>query len=78
VRPVSAASPTILAAISSGRLRLNWPQDHTGWTLQVQTNSLKTGLGTNWVDVTNSSVTNRLIFPFNATNGSVFFRLKYP
>jgi hypothetical protein len=63
---------------NGSQLQLFWPQDHTGWTLQMQTNSLNTGLGTNWVGVTNSTVTNQLIVPFSATNGSVFFRLVYP
>lgn len=77
-RPVSPVSTNLTFAVSSGQLQLTWPQDHTGWTLQAQTNSLDTGLGTNWVDVTNSIFTNQLIFPFSATNGGVFFRLKYP
>jgi cellulose 1,4-beta-cellobiosidase len=77
-RPVSQVSTNLTFATSSGHFQLTWPQDHTGWTLQMQTNSLDTGLGTNWVDVTNSILTNQLIIPFNTTNGGVFFRLKYP
>ena len=77
-RPVSQVSTNLTFAASSGQLQLTWPQDHTGWTLQMQTNSLYTGLGTNWADVTNSTFTNQLIVPLSATNGSVFFRLKYP
>jgi hypothetical protein len=56
----------------------NWPRDHTGWTLQMQTDALNTGLGANWVDVTNSSLTNQFLVPFDATQGSSFFQLKYP
>jgi autotransporter-associated beta strand protein len=78
VRVISITSPTLSAAVSDGQLQLNWPQDHTGWTLQTQTNSLDTGLGTNWVDVTNLIFTNQLIIPLDSANGSSFFRLKYP
>jgi autotransporter-associated beta strand protein len=78
VRPVSATSPTMSAAISSGQLHLNWPQDHTGWALQTQTNSPGTGLGTNWVTVAGSAETNQMVIPVVSTNGSVFLRLVYP
>jgi autotransporter-associated beta strand protein len=78
VAPVSTTVPELGMTFNGSQLQLFWPQDHTGWTLQMQTNSLNTGLGTNWVGVTNSTVTNQLIVPFSATNGSVFFRLVYP
>jgi len=71
-------SPTnIVYSFSSGALTLSWPTDHTGWTLQSQTNSLKVGLGTNWGDVSGSTTTNKVIIPVNSTNGTVFFRLKF-
>ena len=73
---VSTASPVLLSQLSMGNLlTLSWPGDHLGWRLQVQTNSLAQGLGTNWVDVAGSSVTNQLSFPINPGNGSVFYRL---
>jgi hypothetical protein len=75
VQPVSTAAPQIQAALSSAQLQLNWPQDHTGWTLQAQTNPLNAGLGTNWVAVPASSVTNQMTFPLNASVGSAFYRL---
>lgn len=46
--------------------------------LQAQTNSLTTGLGTNWVTVTGSSGTNQLFLPISPSSPSVFFRLSYP
>lgn len=46
--------------------------------LEVQTNSLAAGLGTNWVTVDGSTGTNQMIIPLNTTNGSVFYRLVYP
>lgn len=45
---------------------------------QAQTNSLNTGLGTNWVTVSGSSDTNQFSVPINTTNDSLFFRLIYP
>jgi hypothetical protein len=44
----------------------------------VQTNSLATGIGNNWVTVPSSNLTNQMTVPVNPANGSVFFRLIYP
>jgi len=71
-------NPTnINVSVTGTNLTLGWPADHTGWTLQAQTNSLTGGLSGNWVDVAASSTTNQLIIPFNSGNGCVFFRLRY-
>jgi hypothetical protein len=71
-------NPTnIVFSASGGNLTLSWPTDHTGWTLQSQTNNLSVGISTNWVNVANSSATNQLIVPINLTNASVFYRLMY-
>ncbi|HWX21683.1 MAG TPA: DUF5703 domain-containing protein [Candidatus Binatia bacterium] len=75
VQPVSTTAPQLQAGLSSGQLQLAWPQDHTGWTLQAQTNPLNAGLSTNWVTVPASSVTNRMTFPLSASDGSAFYRL---
>jgi hypothetical protein len=61
-----------------GQLQLTWPQTHTGWRLEAQTNSLTIGLGANWVTVTGSKETNRMFLPVGLTDGTVFFRLVYP
>jgi len=72
-------NPTnITSTVAGNTLTLNWPADHTGWTLQVQTNSLSTGLGTNWVRVSSSTTTNQVSIPIAPANGSVFYRLVYP
>ena len=65
-------------AHNSGQLTLGWPADHTGWLLQAQTNRLNTGLGTNWVTVSDSDTNNQAAIPIGTTNGSVFFRLIHP
>jgi len=63
--------------VSGGTLNFSWPPDHTGWRLQVQTNALNAGLGTNWFDVAGSSLTNTIAVPVDVTKGSVFYRLVY-
>jgi fibronectin-binding autotransporter adhesin len=61
---------------ASGVLSLSWPANK-GWRLQMQTNSLAKGLGTNWVYVTDGTVSSTNI-SINAANSSVFYRLTYP
>jgi Concanavalin A-like lectin/glucanases superfamily len=75
VQPVSLTPPLFTVLSSGGQVELTWPENHAGWSLQVQTNSL---VGTNWVTVPGSTLTNQIPFPINAANGSVFFRLVYP
>jgi hypothetical protein len=74
--PVMATNPTnITAQVTANTLKLSWPSDHTGWRLQVQTNAVTQGLGTNWVDVSGATVTNQMIIPINPASGSVFYRM---
>ncbi|HEY9509258.1 MAG TPA: hypothetical protein VIV82_05285, partial [Verrucomicrobiae bacterium] len=75
---VSLEPTSVAAQLSDGEMMLSWPQDHTGWRLQMQTGSLTEGLGTNWIDVANSTETNQMFVPVNAAEGSVFYRLIYP
>ena len=79
IGPGVNTSPTnIVTSVSGSSLTLSWPPDHLGWHLQAQTNSLHTGLGTNWVTVQGSDITNSFNFILDPGNGSVFFRLVYP
>lgn len=78
VRPVSLVSAQLTSVVSSGQLQLSWPTDHTGWRLQMQTNSLGQGLGTNWMTVAGSTNSNQATIPISTTNASAFFRLIYP
>lgn len=72
-------NPTNMTSVVNGsNLELSWPADHIGWRLQAQTNSLSAGLGTNWVDVPNTSTVNSYTNVINAANGSVFYRMVYP
>lgn len=75
---VSTTPVSLGSTVSGGNVSLTWPADHTGWRLEVQTNSLSSGLGTNWVTWPNSTGTNAVSIPVNPTNPSVFFRLVYP
>ena len=59
---------------SDGLLQINWPTDCGGWQLQMQTNNL----GTNWMTVANSVLSNYFNVPMNTNYNSVFFRLIYP
>ena len=73
--PVSAAPLTFNYGITGNQLQLSWPADHLGWRLQTQSNSL----GTNWLDVAGSALTNLLLIPISSNAPiSVFYRLVYP
>jgi PA14 domain/Fibronectin type III domain len=75
---VSTTPPQLGFGINSGSMQFTWPSDHLGWRLEMQTNSIGAGLGTNWVTVSGSAVTNQVFVPVGPENGSVFFRLVYP
>lgn len=74
----SVTATNIAFASTSGMLTLTWPEDHKGWRLQVQTNTLAEGLGTNWFNVEGSSATNAVTLPMVYASGGVFYRLIYP
>ena len=77
--PNVSTTPTNLVSSFDGvNLNLSWPADHTGWRLQVQTNTLGVGLSSNWVTVPGSTAVNQLAFPVSQANGTVFFRMIYP
>ncbi|MGH7952072.1 MAG: beta strand repeat-containing protein, partial [Limisphaerales bacterium] len=74
---VNTTPTNIVATVSGGNLMLSWPADHTGWTLQVQTNSLSVGISTNWVDVPGSATVDSMTVPIGTANGTVFYRMIY-
>jgi hypothetical protein len=73
---INPDSTNITANVSGDMISLSWPLDHTGWTLQVQTNSVSVGLGTNWMDVPGSTATNSVTVPVSIQEDAVFYRLK--
>ena len=76
--PLPTAPTNITFAVSNHALILNWPANYTGWLLQAQTNTLNTGLGTNWFTLPGSETNSFFIAPLNPSNPAVFFRLKRP
>jgi autotransporter-associated beta strand protein len=77
--PLVNLNPTnIVFSAMNNQLILSWPADHTGWTLQAQTNSLAVGINTNWVSIPGSSSVDSVTNPINLNNGCVFYRLVYP
>ncbi len=75
---VNTTPPTLTATVSGNTLNLSWPADHLGWRLLAQTNSLSTGLGTNWVTVPGSMGTTSQSLTIDPAAPTVFFRLVYP
>jgi pectin methylesterase-like acyl-CoA thioesterase len=74
----SLVSPSLRVRPAGGSLQFSWPLDHVGWQLEVQTNDLGVGLGTNWTPVSESNTTNQIAVPIAPATPSTFFRLKYP
>ena len=76
---VSSITPTNLAmTFTNGMLKFFWPTNYLGWSLQVQTNSMSDGLGTNWILLPFTAMTNEFTAAISPTNGSVFYRLVFP
>ena len=78
VSSVNQTPTNITSVVNNGNLELSWPADHTGWHLQAQTNSLTSGLGTNWTTIPNTDLNNSYTNTINTANGTVFYRLTYP
>ncbi len=64
-------------SVAGNTLALSWPTN-LGWILQNQTNSLSTGLSTNWSDVAGSDSITSTNVTISLTNSAVFFRLRHP
>ena len=75
---VSTTAVSLAPNFSGGNLNLTWPSDHAGWRLEIQTNTLSTGLGTNWFTWPNSADSTSAAIPVDPANGSVFLRLAFP
>jgi hypothetical protein len=77
--PLPSLAPTPLSVSTGGnQLQLSWPSDHLGWRLQVQTNDLSTGLGTNWTDWPGSTNILQTNIDLDPANSGVYLRLVYP
>jgi hypothetical protein len=83
--PASTTPPSINANIlnlnGQNGIQVDWPADHTGWRLMVQTNNLASGISLNtndWMSVAGSQGTNQISLPVDATKPAEFYRLIYP
>ena len=73
VNAINTAPTNLVTSVSGDQLTLSWPADHTGWTLQAQTNGL-TGA---WYDLPGSAATNAITITVDPANPMIFFRMKY-
>jgi fibronectin-binding autotransporter adhesin len=78
VQTASSTPTNINFQMSGNQLTLSWPTNYTGWRLQTQTNNLAAGLGTNWVDVPGSTLTNQETFTIDPASGAIFYRMVFP
>jgi len=69
--------PVITPQVIGNQLQLSWPVGNIGWTLQIQTNDLTAGIGTNWYPIANSTTTNLVTIPITSSNSAVFLRMIY-
>lgn len=76
--PVDPTPTNLVWQVAGGVLTLTWPASHMGWRLEVQTNSLTAGLGTNWFTWPGAHLTNRITLDADPGGGALFFRLAYP
>lgn len=67
----------ITVSVTSGGLNITWPADHTGWSLQAQTNTLDAGLSNSWFTLPGYETTNSATLPIVATNPMVTYRIFY-
>lgn len=78
----SQMPPTLTNSVNNGtNLVLNWPLDHLGYRLLMQTNNLNHGVSGNlndWDTVAGSSATNMTIIHILQTNLNEYYRLAYP
>jgi fibronectin-binding autotransporter adhesin len=72
-------TPTNISfSVTSGHINISWPSNYEGWILQQETNSLRIGLSTNWVDVAGTAGVTSTNVAINPAMPTVFYRLRYP
>ena len=81
VAAISQAPANINYSLTSERLNLAWPADHTGWRLLMQTGHLNLGFSQNtndWNTIAGSTLISATNFLINQSNVSEFYQLVYP
>ncbi len=66
----------IMSSLSGSTLNITWPAGQ-GWRLVSQTNSLSTGMGTNWGTVS-GAIDGSDTITIDPSKPTVFYRLVYP
>ncbi|HZL77255.1 MAG TPA: glycosyl hydrolase [Candidatus Limnocylindrales bacterium] len=74
-RPASTMLLPVSFSVLYNGLQFDWPADHTGWRLQMNTDLTAPG---GWTTVSNSASTNQMWLPFDVTQSNIFFRLIFP
>jgi autotransporter-associated beta strand protein len=74
--PVNTNPTNIVASVSGNTLKLSWPADHLGWTLQ--TNSAGLNATNQWFPYPGSASVTNVNIPINPGQAKVFFRMTYP
>ena len=74
--PVNPNPTNITVKVSGNMLKLSWPADHLGWTLQ--TNSVGLAASNQWFAYPGSAATTNINIPINSAKTNVFFRMSYP
>jgi len=78
IQTINTTSPNLVCMPNGNLLEFSWPNDHTGWTLEFQTNPPASGLGTNWQSWPGSNATNLVTVTNDLSAASAFFRLRFP
>jgi autotransporter-associated beta strand protein len=78
VNPIANYSTNLSFSVIGNTMTISWPTTHLGWFLQVQTNSLSTGLSTNWVDIAGTDGLTSKQVTIDAAAPTVFYRLRHP
>jgi autotransporter-associated beta strand protein len=78
VSTIAGYSTNISYHVSGNSMTISWPATHLGWILQSQTNSLSTGLSTNWVNMAGTATVTSTNIPVSATVPTAFYRLAHP
>ena len=76
VSTINTTPTNLMATVSGGTLKLQWPLDHLGWLLQ--SNAVSLANSNFWFDLAGSAGTNVWNIPINAASANVFYRLRYP
>jgi len=74
---VTDPPPTLTNSVAAGQLQLNWGTEYAGYTLQMQTNTLGKGLGTNWQSIPGSETMTSTNIQIDPAVPTTFYRLLY-